>query len=431
MSPIHNENDIINSIIHPTTKFETGLSDFDIEKIVDAAEQAMPEGGIDMREIKGNVEVNPNAELESEVVESINTNSGTRVGFVSGPGVANVSLFDIDGDKIPDADKKVIESTANTAKDTFDLSDEEVFMMMDTLTKMKNNPNYPVYINLPKKVQTIIAKLAYDNKIPIANLEGVAKTMMEEFMKEAGIDNTLIDLEKAIDEALQIPSIMDLYTDHTKNVFENIIPETVEKIKDEFPDKARMLTEVKHAFQDSYTYAKMMSEYCSNARLRKTIRRWETETFKVLDRFNYMNSKTNFKMNDVNLTLEVLKQILINDPNISAAIHDENNSNIPEIDTKLIEMNITIEDIHKFVILLCKHCENLNPTNVVDASYMYYLVRNIIALRYANEAKTDFSAQLINNICNVITFIRVKESEFNESGLVKSKSSKKSNSSKR
>ena len=122
MSPIHNENDIINSIIYPTTKFETGLSDFDIEKIVDAEEQAMPEGGIDMREIKGNVEVNPDAELESEVVESINTNSSTRVGFVSGPGVANVSLFDIDGDKIPDADKKVIESTVNTAKDTFENS---------------------------------------------------------------------------------------------------------------------------------------------------------------------------------------------------------------------------------------------------------------------------------------------------------------------
>ena len=89
-----------------------------------------------------------------------------------------------------------------------------------------------------------------------------------------------------------------------------------------------------------------------------------------------------------------------------------------------------MDDIYKFAILLCKHCENLDPTNVVDASYMYYLVRNIIALKYTNETKTDFSAQLINNICNVIVFIRVKESEFNESNLVKSKSSKKSNSGK-
>ena len=429
MCPIDNKFDAINSIA-PNMQFKTGLSDFDIEKIVDAAEQSIPEGGIDMREIQNKVEVNIDAELESEVIESVNTNNNTKVGIISGPGTAKVSLFDIDGDKIPGSDEKIIESTANTAKDTFDLSDEEVFQLMDTLTKMRNNPNYPVYINLPKKVQTIIAKLAYDNKVPINNLENISKAMLEEFMKEAGIDNTLIDLEKAIDEALQIPSVMDLYTDHTKNVFENIIPETVDRIKDEFPDKAQTLLDVKHAFQDSYSYARMMMEYCSNARLRKTIRRWESEYAKVLDKFNYMNSKTNFKMNDVNLIIDILAQVLIDDPNRSAEIHRNSSEKVSEMDAMLINKDIVMEDIYKFAILLCKHCENLNPTNVVDASYMYYLVRNIIALKYTNEAKTDFSAQLINNICNVIVFIRVKESEFNESNLVKSKSSKKSNSGK-
>lgn len=425
MCPIHNEMDDINSLV-TNVQFKTGLSDFDIEKIIDAAEQSIPEGGIDMREIQDKVKVNPDAELESEVIESININSNTKVGIISGPGTANVSLFDIDGDKIPGSDERVIESTANTAKDSFDLSDEEVFQLMDTLTKMKNDPKYPVYINLPKKVQTIIAKLAYDNKVPINNLEDVSKAMMEEFMKEAGIDNTLIDLEKAIDEALQIPSVMDLYTDHTKNVFENIIPETVDRIKDEFPDKAQTLIDVKHAFQDSYSYERMMMEYCSNSRLRKTIRRWESEYAKVLDKFNYMNSKTNFKMNDVNIIIDTLAQVLIDDPNRSAEIHRDNSTEVPEMDAMLIDKDISMEDIYKFAILLCKHCENLDPTNVVDASYMYYLVRNIIALKYANEAKTDFSAQLINNICNVITFIRVKESEFNESNLDKSKFNKKS-----
>ena len=430
MCPIPNELDLIYGS-NPNFKIKnTELSDLDIEKIVDAAENAMPEGGIDMRSIHESAEVNTEAVLESEIIESIDTHSGTHVGIVSGPGIANVSLFDIDGDKIPDADNKVIESTANTAKDTFDLDDEEVFMMMDTLTKMRNNSNYPVYPNLPKKVQTIIAKLAYDNKVPINQLESISRSMMEEFMREAGIDNTLIDLEKAIDEALQIPSVMDLYTDHTRNVFENIIPETVEKIKDEFPEKAQTLIEVKHAFQDSYNYSRMMMEYAKNARLRKTIRRWEAEINKALDKFNYMNSKTNFKMNDVHLIIEVLTQILIDEPHKLAQVYMDEGKNLPELEQKLLDMDIAMQDIYEFAILLCKHCENFDPTNVVDASYMYYLVRNIIALKHTNEAKTDFSVQLINNICNVITYLRDKESEFNESNMVKSKPSKKPNSSK-
>ena len=432
MCPILNELDQINSLNTDIAFKNTELSDLDIEKIVDAAENAMVEGGIDMRNIQDSVKVNTEAELESEVVESIDTHSNMNVGLVSGPGVANVSLFDIDRDKIPGLDTKVIESTVNNAKDTFDLNDEEVFQMMNTLTKMKDNPNYPVYINLPKKVQTIIAKLAYDNQITITNLENVSRAMLEEFMKEAGIDNTLIDLEKAIDEALQLPSIMDLYTDHTRNVFENIIPETVERIKDEFPEKADILIQVKHAFQDSYNYTRMKCDYCAHSRIRKTIRRWESEYSRTLDKFNYMNEKTNFKMNDVYNVPTVLEQILIDDPWAMVEMYiNDGKKELPELCKMITQMDITIEDIRKFTILLCKHCENLDPTNVVDASYMYYLVRNIIALRHTSEAKTDFSVQLINNICSVITYIRDKESEFNESNLDKSKSSKKSRSTKR
>jgi hypothetical protein len=62
---------------------------------------------------------------------------------------------------------------------------------------------------------------------------------------------------------------------------------------------------------------------------------------------------------------------------------------------------------------------------------MYYLVRNIIALKHTKEAKTDFAVELINNICDTIVFIRDKEDEFNASNMHKSKSSKKLRADKR
>lgn len=460
--PIPDKNIELNNMINDKSGFKSTneLSNFNIEDIVAAAESAIPAGGIDMRDIENSVKVDINAPLESEeIVHPINHKGHVQIGVLGGPSNAdmknainsifndkneideiaasfekninNVSLFDIENGTNPTADMNAIASTANSAKDTFDLSDDDVFKMIDTLTNMRNNPKYPVYANLPEKIQLVIAKLAYDNKIPVSQLDLISRSMMDELLKDAGIDNALIDLEKAIDEALQIPSIVDLYSDHTRNIMENIIPETVEKIQDEFPDKAKMLMDVKHAFQDSYNYCRMKMEYCAHGRIRKTVRRWKIEFDRVLDKFNYMNEKTNFKMNDVHQVPVVLKQVLIDDPNNSAVIYRNEGKEIPELTAKLVDMNISIEDIRKFTILLCKHCENLDPTNVIDAAYMYYLIRNIITLKHAQEAKTDFSVQLINNICSVISYIRDKESDFNESNLDKSKSAKKSNSNKR
>ena len=68
----------------------------------------------------------------------------------------------------------------------------------------------------------------------------------------------------------------------------------------------------------------------------------------------------------------------------------------------------------------------MDPCDLIDATFMYYLMRNIIMLKHGNESKTEFAAELINNICGVITFIRDKEAEFNESNMDKSKHAKRS-----
>lgn len=73
----------------------------------------------------------------------------------------------------------------------------------------------------------------------------------------------------------------------------------------------------------------------------------------------------------------------------------------------------------------------MDPCDVIDAAYMYYMMRNIIILRHTQETKTAFAVELINNICDLITFIRDKESDFNESNLDKSKRIKKSSNNNR
>lgn len=438
--PKINNNDEVNSIL--TEDFSgKSLSDFDIENIVKAAEEAVPDDTIDMREIGNRVEVNPDAELV--MGEAIINNKGYVVSDVTESEddgldeidriaasfekqTANVSLFDVeDGTTSVVNEQVVIEQTANNAKDTFDLSDEEVFQMVNVLSNMRSDPKYPVYANLPEKMQLAISKLAYENKVPINKLDAISRAMMEELVSDAGIDNTLVDLEKALDEALNIPSIMDMYTEHTRNVMEDVLPKTIENIRDEFPDKAEKLESIRKAFTESYDFSFAKKAYIDNARLRKAIRRFDTEFQRSIDLFNYMNEKSNFKMNDANHIFTVLKKVLIDDPNIAHNVHWQSGEPLPEMEQKLYDMYIYDTDIKKFCILICKSCENHNPNDVTHAAYMYYLVRNIIALRHTNEAKTDFAVELINNICDTITFIRDKESEFNESNMVESKSAKK------
>lgn len=406
---------------------KTPMTDEEIEKLVETAESVVSSDVLDMRDVKDNVEVDENADLKFGVVNgSINNSGKDEIDLIAEEferASTNITLFDIGNDE---AEKAAVENHANNEmKKTFDLTDEEAFKLFETISNMRKDPNYPVFPNLPNKIQNMISKMAYDNNVPVSQLNAISRMLMQEFINEAGVDNALIDLEKALDEALEMPSLLDLYTEHTREVMDKIIPETIERIKDDAPEQAAKLQEVRNAFTLSYNFSEAKEAYINNARIRKTIRRWESEFTRTLDRFNYMNEKSNFKMNDVREVPNVLIKILIDDPLMAYEMHINNNEHVPDNIQKFIDLDVSIEDIHKFSILICKHCENKNPDDVIDAAYMYYMIRNIIALKHTQEAKTDFAVELINNICDTITFIRDKEDEFNAANMDKSKPSKK------
>ena len=420
------------------------LTDEQLEEVVTTV--ACSNDGV-MENIKNTVEVNPDAELESEVV------SGPILGFVGGPNnngrsylkEAIKDVFD-NGGQLPDLKTENIPTQFVTGMSvapegdtvvpsessnplTPKMSEEEMLQFVTLISRYKKDNNYPVYKNMPESMKTTVRELAMANGIPASGWNQVAKMILEEFVSDSKIDEAFVDLEKTIDEALNIPSVVDMYSEHTKNVMETYIPEMAEKVKEEFPDKAARLLEIRDAFIRSYTFSFAKESYTTNARVRKAIKRWETEGDKVLDAFNYLNSKSNFKMNDALELPAILQDVLMVEPEQIAEMHEKSGEEVPERYKKLLDLGITVEDIIKFCILICKSCVNLDPENVVDAAYMYYMIKNIIVLKHTQEAKTDFAIELINNICDVIIFIRNKEDEFNES-MDKSKSGKKHKSNK-
>ena len=424
------------------------LTDDQINAIVESAEGSVANDVIDMRDIKDSVVVDENAPLiptdgvvgDNGLIEAT-TNTPKeeydgldeidRIAKSFEDATANIDLFDVEnGAMNPVDEEKVINTVANDLKGNLELSDEATMQLIEVMAQMRKDPNYPVFMNLPKEVQLVVSKLAMDNGMDPNNLNEVSRLLLNEFLNSAGMEQSLIDLEKALDESLKIPSVMDMYSEHIRQVMEEKIPEVVEELKETDPEKADLLNEVKRMFTLSYNFGFARERYLLDSKLRKAIRRHEVEFKRSIDLFNYQNEKSNFKMNDASHVPIVLTELFITGPYREADLYDNAGEDVPKDIQDLIDMNIKKADIEKFCILIFRSCRGIDPMAVDSAAYMYYLVRNIIALRHTKEAKTSFAAELINNICNTITFIRDKESEFNASNMDKSKSAKKYNKNK-
>ena len=78
--------------------------------------------------------------------------------------------------------------------------------------------------------------------------------------------------------------------------------------------------------------------------------------------------------------------------------------------------DLTEENVNKFLVLLYRSCSNLHKDELVDASYIYYLLKNISMLNYINDhsskAADTFSVELISNIKAMMYYIMAKEEEF-------------------
>ncbi len=403
------------------------MTDEELDKVIEATEEVRNSfEGTDMNDIIQSVEVDENADLISEEV-STNINNGQYIDIISKPledkmdNIINGNIVPLTSEEEKEVNASIVDSTLQSAKDNYNLTEEEMINMADLIMKFRDDPNYPVFKNLPEIMKQSVRELAMANGIPSKSWNRLARMVLEEFVADSNFDAAFVDLQKAIDDALNIPSLTDMYSEHTRKVMDEYIPEMAERIKDEAPDKAAKLLEVKDAFTRSYTFSFAKESYDTNPRVRKSIKRWKSEVDKVIDSFNFNNSKSNFKMSDAKELPIVLKQVLIDEPALVCEMHMKNNEDIPHRYSSITEMNITEEDISKFCIMICKSCMNLNPYEVIDAAYMYYLMKNIIMLKHTQEAKTDFAAELISNICDTITFIRNKEAKRNGKSLDESK----------
>ena len=413
--PENKNNEVVHKATNAMLDKDTEILS-DIIEVAKAEREANPDA--DMEKIAASVEVNPEAELESRRV-TVPTGADENAIDLIAKEVEDMPSVDIDIFDAADPEKvdAAIENlTTENAKENFNLSDEETMVFMDIIHNF-NKPGYRVYNNLPDSVKVIVDTLMRQNGIAIKHREEVARTILKEMISDAGVEQAFVDFEKSLNEALNMPSIVDMYTEHTRETMEVRIPEMIEKIKDIAPEKAETLQAVKDQFTKAYTLSETYKIYEANNQVRKAVRRYENEYKKSLYRLNYINQDSTFKFNDAMEMPVALTKVLITDPSLPAIEETT-------LRARLREMKINEVDIKKFCILIALTCAS-DSKELLNAAYTYYMIRNIITLKHTQEVKTDFAVELINNICDVIAFIRDKEAYLHATNLDKSEPAKK------
>lgn len=303
------------------------------------------------------------------------------------------SVDDLDQFNDREFEEKFMENT----KSIHNLSDEDAIALLDILTAYRRDKSINVYAKLPDTIKNQVKEICMSANVPMTNANSVARMMMDEMISETATDQTFIDFEKSLNAAMKIPSLIDLYEEHMNDTMNVKLPAMADAIEKEDPTKAKMLRDIAVRYDWARDYSFTRDMYESTARYRKYVRKNYTKWKEYADNLNYANNDSKFRMPDATTLYPILIKQIAND--------DEN--------------DIMAFEVEKFLTLILSTCDNLNNHDVLDAAYIYYLLKDITMLSYVNEdssqAADTFSAELISNIKALIYYIRAKEVEFDAS----------------
>lgn len=333
------------------------------------------------------------------------------------------SLFDIDIDDaevVPSSEEDITNQIESNVKSAFDdLPEEEMLQFLEVIREYRKGKTTGTFARLPETIKNFIIKNMGDEGIVDPRAYNMfANEFIKSICEEGEQDQAFIDIEKSLDEALKLPSLGDMYAEHTEKVMNEEIPRIIETIKDTEPENAEKLRKIHEMFEKSYSLEELKTHYEENARTRKLMRRDWKNVSKFAEEFNLRNSHSNFKMPDAKGAGSALYNVFIkpfkeSEKIAEAGLEEEKT----DLQKRIEDLALDDEILCKFLVLFYRSVIEKDPNNLYDAAYMYYGIRNLTMLGMINENKTPFTVELINNICDIIEFIRGKEAEFNAAQL--------------
>ena len=270
------------------------------------------------------------------------------------------------------------EELKKTFKNDMNLSDEDVTQLLSVVHRHKNGEKFSEYNALPDSVKEIVKHAAAELGLTTRDqISFFAKTMIDQFIQDANFDKELVDFEKSLQAELNIPSLLDLHSEYTRDAMEKELLEKADKLEEDgHVDKADALRRVSAAFTSSYTYDKVYKTLETNRKVRSKLAKDVENYNKFCREFVHKYQDTEFNIHDISLCANILKRAF---------------------------PGRTDDEIIMFVNCIWKSMENLDTKILENNIYAYYVIKNIMTLDYTEaEAKTDFTQTIIKNIDEVM-----------------------------
>lgn len=374
------------------------LKDSEIDVLVETLQSNIDEDLKTLREMPSNtlndnpIPVEERPEVNKVLAEiSVNPESGE---FVFSDTSNNVNTKESDksiSDVVSDNksfdlnNMNITEDMIKESSSIPELTDDEIKDLFNLIIDFRAGKKISFYNALPERMKQLIMNMGAASGIPIKDIKAsrnmMAKNLLEQIIDDIKLDQAIVDFNKSITTELDIPNIANMYTSYRQEIIEDKMLETANKIESENPEKAELLRNIAITFKDTYEMGTMKHalEKRKNRQYIKDTKKYN----KVCNAFNAKYENSSFKINDVKLLLPVLRK------------------QFPNIDH---------EYLMQLVMLFCRECNLKNSNDIIDHTFMYYTIQNILMMSYITTDDNDDSSFLNilrNNLLAIIEQIKL------------------------
>lgn len=280
-----------------------------------------------------------------------------------------------------DVAKSIENTTFDIDNPDYKLSEESTLKILDIINRLKNRENVNVYAELPKEFQDEINKqlalsgiYGFSTKANTAR-NSLARELVKEFMDNISFNKTIEDFNTEMETMFtnigtELSKMYKEYdskrTEYLENVFKNI-PED--------DPKREIISNTLDSIYDSYKLTRLIDAP-------QNIHKVKHKDIEFIDKL-FHSFEDKYKESQYNIySLKTVLDVL-----------DTYNKHEDDPDAN-----------KKFMIAYCKFCAKFNPENIVEHSFMYYTLYNIMLLNiYKNEDFDEFAPALLESINKVIS----------------------------
>lgn len=310
----------------------------------------------------------------------------------------SIESMEIDESKVKITKDNVSKFITSTFGDKINISVSDMDSLITLANRVKNGEKFSYYASMPDSIKELINTtigVEMGSKMGSFIKEGrnyIAGSLLQDIVNDATQDVAYNDLQKSIaaikeEGAKEIKR--DKYWSDTKKYLLFGTIEKADKLREDGRiEQADKYEKVHDAFVESYMMTEMSDLY---RRGKIRVREIDVEKFsKTCRNFNFKYQISTNVINDVTQTLVILD--------------------------RHADKKFDIDIIKEFICAFIKYTDmkNMKADNIIDHTFMYNWIFNIITLDMYNENdefSVEFHNQLINNINNFLSMIVERKSK--------------------